>query len=637
MTFEQVKTLMDIIIDIKNYYHESKLTYFTYCYLSEPEIYTTIKTLFLEICGHIQQKIVIRIEEFFEIAIKKVNFSYKDITTEKNNQEINLIFTLIINYYNKNIKEYELFLEPYNFKFTALNNSFKFSSNDKSLIYITKNNDIRENKEDLNLIENKYGEENKDNDYILSDKLSTNNSEDINNNENFIIKDNNPNGLSFNVTVELLNIVNNIYDIFMLYKKCHVLQNVQEKKGIDNHINKSLIIFFYNYTNEIIKINKKYDINPGECLKYKTSKEKEQLYEIKFTQSNIQYNEIKLSELQNILIYNKIYFYQDNNNKYYFYYPIICESFCQKEIYISNFINDNNRTIPLNSNIKQGIDINNFKNKTMFIKLNDYMIISVNEFLIENAKKHLNAKNNENLGKNEIVIKDYFILKFEYISKSNINVIKIGIYPRYVILNTLDVPIIFYSILDKFPDINCKMLETELMPEGKVTDVYNPDLPQFIFKLKIVDNEAKSGSVEFISDIAVLNNEYIEENFFNYNQIGKNNINNIINKNDKGELFNDKNKKIKNINGKLKIKFKDSEDLIIKIIYYTIPETKQIKMYLYMDYFILNNTKLNIYPLNNCIFFKDKNFMVNYNPIKNYKNFQLVVGDTKIDKCEIRK
>ena len=52
------------------------------------------------------------------------------------------------------------------------------------------------------------------------------------------------------------------------------------------------------------------------------------------------------------------------------------------------------------------------------------------------------------------------------------------------------------------------MLETELMPEGKVTDVYNPDLPQFIFKLKIVDNEAKSGSVEFISDIAVLNNEY---------------------------------------------------------------------------------------------------------------------------------
>ena len=637
LTFDQVKTLMDIIIDIKNYYHESKLTYFTYCYLSEPEIFTTIKTLFLEICGHIQQKIVIRIEEFFEIAIKKVNFSYKDISTEKNNQEINLIFTLIINYYNKNIKEYELFLEPYNFKFTALNNSFKFSSNDKSLIYITKNNDIRENKEDLNLIENKYGEENKDNDYILSDKLSTNNSEDINNNENCIIKDNNPNGLSFNVTVELLNIVNNIYDIFMLYKKCHVLQNIQEKKGIDNNINKSLIIFFYNYTNEIIKINKKYDINPGECFKYKTSKEKEQLYEIKFTQSNIQYNEIKLSELQNILIYNKIYFYQDNNNKYYFYYPIICESFCQKEIYISNFINDTNRTIPLNSNIKQGIDIKNFKNKTMFIKLNDYMIITVNEILIENAKKHLNSKNNENLGKNEIVIKDYFILKFEFISKSNINVIKIGIYPRYIILNTLDVPIIFYSILDKCPDINCKMLETELIPEGKVTDVYNPDLPQFIFKLKIVDNEAKSGSVEFISDIAVLNNEYIEENFFNYNQIGKNNINNIINKNDKGELFNDKNKKIKNINGKLKIKFKDSEDLLIKIIYYTIPETKQIKMYLYMDYFILNNTKLNIYPLNNCIFFKDKNFMVNYYPIKNYKNFQLVVGDTKIDKFEIRK
>ena len=87
----------------------------------------------------------------------------------------------------------------------------------------------------------------------------------------------------------------------------------------------------------------------------------------------------------------------------------------------------------------------------------------------------------------------------------------------------------------------------------------------------------------------------------------------------------------------MKIKFKDSEDLIIKVIYQTIPETKQLKIYLYMDYFILNNTKLNIYPLNNCISFKDRNFMVNYYPLKNYKNFQLVVADKVIDKFEIRK
>ena len=58
--------------------------------MSEPEIYTTVKTLFFEICGHIQQKIIIRLEEFFEIIIKKVHFSYKDLSSEKYNQEINL-------------------------------------------------------------------------------------------------------------------------------------------------------------------------------------------------------------------------------------------------------------------------------------------------------------------------------------------------------------------------------------------------------------------------------------------------------------------------------------------------------------------------------------------------------------------
>ena len=56
-----------------------------------------------------------------------------------------------------------------------------------------------------------------------------------------------------------------------------------------------------------------------------------------------------------------------------------------------------------------------------------------------------------------------------------------------------------------------------------------------------------------------------------------------------------------------------------------------------MDYFILNYTKLSIYPLNNCISFKDKNFNVNYYPLKNFKNFQLVVADKIIDKFEIRK
>ena len=241
LTFEQVKTIMDIIIDIKNYFHESKLTYFTYCYLSEPEIYTTLKTLFFEICGHIQQKIIIRLEEFFEIIIKKVHFSYKDLSNEKYNQEINLIFTLVINYYNKTLKEYELFLEPYNFKFTALNNSFKFCSNDKLLIY---QNEIDDGIEKKNNIQIKEEIEIK-NDNNLSNKLSTNKSEEIKNDENVIIKDNNPNGLSLNITVELLYVINNIYDIFMLYKKCHVLQNIQEQRNESYPLNnKSIMIFF---------------------------------------------------------------------------------------------------------------------------------------------------------------------------------------------------------------------------------------------------------------------------------------------------------------------------------------------------------------------------------------------------------
>ena len=56
-----------------------------------------------------------------------------------------------------------------------------------------------------------------------------------------------------------------------------------------------------------------------------------------------------------------------------------------------------------------------------------------------------------------------------------------------------------------------------------------------------------------------------------------------------------------------------------------------------MDYFILNYTKLSIYPLNNCISFKDQNFNVNYYSLKNFKNFQLVVADKIVDKFEIRK
>ena len=630
LTFDQIKKIMDIIIDIKNYFHESKLTYFTYCYLSEPEIYTTVKTLFLDICGHIQQKIIIRLEEFFEIIIKKVNFSYNDLSKEKNNQEINLIFTLIINYFNKKINEYELFLEPYNFKFTAMNNSIKFCSNDKSVISQRKSSEINEKKENINLNIQKEEEIKLDNNFY--DKLSTNNSEDINNNENVIMKDNNPNGLSLNITVELLYIINNIYDIFMLYKKCHVLQNIQEQNKKDKNINnKTLTIFFYNYTNEIIKINTKFEIIPGNFLKYKNNQGDNQIYEIKFCQTNIQYNQIKLNELENVLIYNKIYFYFDKKNNYYFYYPIIFESFCQNEIYITNFVNDDKKQILLNENTKQGIDIYNFKNKTIFLKINENMIISLNEAFIENIINQLNDKENDE--KSKLILKDFFILKFEKIF-DNINVIKIGIYPRYLILNTLDIPIIFYSILNKYPDSNNKMPETELLPDGKVTDLFYPDLPQLQFKLKIIDNEAKNGGNEFLSDLAVLNLEYLDEHLYIYND---NKINNSIQKNEKNLNDYFDNKIIKSINGNFKIKFKDSEDLIIKVIYQTIQETKQLKIYLYMDYFILNNTKLNIYPLNNCISFKDKNFMVNYYPLKNYKNFQLVVVDKIIDKFEIRK
>ena len=634
LTFDQIKMIMDIIIDIKNYFHESKLTYFTYCYLSEPEIYTTVKTLFLEICGHIQQKIIIRLEEFFEIIIKKVDFSYNDLSQEKSNQEINLIFTLIIKYFNKKINEYEFFLEPYNFKLTAMNNSIKLCSNEKTIISQNKRTEEIENKDNIILNKLKKGDESKIDNHC-SDKLSTNNSEDINDDENVLMKYNNPYGLSLNITVELLYIINNIYDIFMLYKKCHVLQNIQEQNSIDKYSNnKILTIFFYNYTNEIIQINQKYEIIPGDFLKYKIDQGDNQIYEIKFCQTNIQYNQIKLKELENVLIYNKIYFYYDKKNKYYFYYPIICESFCNNEIYITNFINDDKKQILLKTNIKQGIDINNFKNKTIFFKLNENIIISLNEFFIEKIIKHLIDEDNND--KNKIILKDYFILKFEKICGRNINVTKIEIYPRYLVINTLNIPIMFYSILNKYPDSNNKMPETELLPDGKITDLFYPDLPQLKFKLKIIDNDAKNGSNEFLSEMAVLNNEYLDEHLFIYNRVENNNINDLINENEVNKKFND-NKKIKSINGKLKIKFKDSEDLIIKVIYQTIPETKQLKIYLYMDYFILNNTKLNIYPLNNCISFKDRNFMVNYYPLKNYKNFQLVVADKVIDKFEIRK
>lgn len=72
-----------------------------------------------------------------------------------------------------------------------------------------------------------------------------------------------------------------------------------------------------------------------------------------------------------------------------------------------------------------------------------------------------------------------------------------------------------------------------------------------------------------------LNNEYFYDHLF-VNNNGDNNINNLIN-NKENKIFNEK---IKSINREQKIKFKDSDDIIIKIIYHTIPEAKQLKMYL---------------------------------------------------------
>ena len=625
LSFEQLKLLMNIIVDIKNYYQESRLTYFTYCYLTEPEIYTTFKILFFEICGHIKQKLLIRIEEFFEIIIKNVNFSYND-TSKESKQGINLAFSLAIKYYNRNIKQYELFLEKYKFKFTALNNYYKFGSDERSLItnYEWQGiNDINIKK----IIEFKNGK----------DKMKISDiNQDLNINNNL-----EENKLSLNITVELLYIINNIYDIFMLYKKCHVLQNTEQNNlNMKNH-NKTKLVYFFNYTTESIKINKLYEIKEGDFLKYKINQEREKIFEIKFNQSNIQYNEIKLNELQKIIIYNKIYFYFDNNNKYYFLYPIICKSFCQQNIKITNFTN--RESLLLNSEKIQGLDINNFKNKTIIFKLNENMMISINENLIEKIKNFLLANNDKN-NKNEkykLIVRDYFILKFEFIFETK-TTIKIELYPRYIILNTLSIPIIFFGILNKYPDINKKIIETELIPDGKITDIYYPDLPQLIFKLKLIDNEVKNGNNEFISELTSLNNEYFDDSFYDFDEINDDiNIDNINNKN----IFNNnnlnlnfiENKKIKLINGKLKVLFKSSSDLIIKIIYHTIPETKQIKMYIYMDYFVLNNTKLNIYPLNNIITFVDKNFMVNYYPLKNFKNFRLVVSDKILEKFEIKK
>ena len=423
----------------------------------------------------------------------------------------------------------------------------------------------------------------------------------------------------------------------MLFRS--VLQNTQKQNNFNNkNNNKNLIIYLYNYTTENIKFNKKYEIKEGEYLKYKINQENEDLFEINFSKSNVQYNEIKLNQLHDVIIYNKIYFCHDNKNKYYFLYPIIFKSFCQKTITIVNFLNG--EAIALNSNKIQGLDINNFKNKTIILKINDNIIIGINEHFIEKIKNFL-INGNDNEDKNKLIVKDYFILKFDFVYK-NKNVIQIEIYPRYIILNTLNIPIVFYGILNKYSDINKKVIETELNIDGKITDIYYPDLPELLFKLKIIDNEVKNGNNEFISEIASLNNDYKDDSF-NDNELNPlNEINKKININS-SRIFNTnnfgfaENKKIKLINGKIKVRFKASEDLVIKIIYHTIPETNQIKLYIYMDYFILNNTKLNIYPLNNCISFNDKSFMVNYYPLKNFKNFQLVVTDKIIDKFEIKK
>ena len=92
-------------------------------------------------------------------------------------------------------------------------------------------------------------------------------------------------------------------------------------------------------------------------------------------------------------------------------------------------------------------------------------------------------------------------------------------------MNTLDIPVIFYSILNKYPDTNNKMPETELYQDGNETDLYYPDLPQLKF-IKIIANESKNGNNEFISDIVILNNEYLDEHLITVQFLKK--LNNFI-------------------------------------------------------------------------------------------------------------
>ena len=620
MNFEDMKKIINLFIDIKNYYRESKLTYFTYCYLSEPDIYTTVKTLFLEISGHISQKFCIRIEEFFEIILKKSHISYKDLSKDNKNKEINIIFTLILNYYNRKLKIYEYFLEPYNFKFISLNNIFKFGSNDKNELDVidkklSKNKLLNDNiincssNSNLNLKNIKNSKNKLDKNLIFEDE-----------NNDIIYNKSNPNGLSLNVTEDLLDVINNIYDIAMLYKKCHVLQNTDVKNNLNLKENKKIIL--YNYTNDIVTINQKNVINPGVFLNIQSNEE--EFYEIKFNKNNIQFNDIKFNELQNVLIYNKIYFHKEENEdieKLYFYCPIIMQNFCEKDIIISNKTNKEEITLVQKQIL--GIDFNNFINKNINIKLyenNNNIFVNLTQSLVEKIK--ITLKDNEINEK--IIIQDYFTFKFKFIGKNNNNVLKVEIYPRYIIHNTLDIPIIF-SYLPT--EDNISKIEISLKSDGTPTDVYLPDMPKINFKLKLIDSK-NNETKEFISDTTILDNNYYDNNL-NY----KNNFD-FISNDLENEIIN---RKIILIKGKLKIRFSESEDILIKLIYFILPETYQLKMYLYMDYFILNNTKLNIFPLNNCISFKDKNFMVNYYPIRNYKNFQLVVGDKILEKFEIKK
>ena len=196
----------------------------------------------------------------------------------------------------------------------------------------------------------------------------------------------------------------------------------------------------------------------------------------------------------------------------------------------------------------------------------------------------LNLEKITNTNKKNVFF-DNFNVKLDKISIENQIINNISIFPNIIVHNCLDIPLTLYSIKTK-NEILIKPCQTE--------ELYINNNALDLFKLKF-----KQGNFEFYSEEVNL----IQKQKKKSNTISLN---------------------VKNF------------EMLFKSFF---DKNGVMNIYFYLEYFIINNTELNIYPFEYNLKFRDNKFNVDYYPILKFDKVELIIKENdkiyKIDSFSI--